>query len=121
MATQNNDKPLDISNLITFIVSIICFIADWITISLFIRDLVDEELPFGRGISEISVIVGIFIFGFFLLQHSNLGNKTSLLYWIIAWPYVLISGVLLAIASFKFLWFWNYSLGTYIYYIFIIL
>lgn len=103
-------------------VSIVAFIADLITISIFIKDLFVGGLNKG-GLSQVIIIVLIFAFGFFLLLYSksefvkNIDQIVNAFGWI----YVVFGAFILAIFSWYFFNYFQYSFGAFIGYTFIIL
>jgi len=98
-------------------VAIIAFIADLITILLFIKDLlfIPEFLSFRSAFSQLFVIALIFTFAILLFNYSREINKglegTVIMF---GWLYIILAALIFMIVSFRFIMLQDYDFGEFI-------
>jgi hypothetical protein len=109
---SKNSESLPLRN-ISGIVSVIAFLADLITIALFIRDLLGNvPIPLGTALAQVALIVAVFMFAFFLLLYSRReGEYESLdeITWIFGWLYITFSAAIFGIVAYRFIVEANYE------------
>ena len=95
--------------------SSVAFVADLITIVLFIKDLlVNGENK--NGLTQVIIIVFIFAFAFLLLLYSKseYGKSVEIIMSIFGWSYVVFSAFVLVIFSIYFINGFHYSFFEYL-------
>jgi hypothetical protein len=104
------------------VVAIITFIADLITVGVFIKDILLNTLALTNYVSYVGIIVLAFGFAFLLWLYSKVGQpRPKLLYQLFSWLYIIYSAFIFGIISFRFIIERNYSFGDYIGYIFLVI
>jgi hypothetical protein len=107
---------------ISGIVAVITFLADLITVALFIRDLLQNRITFIAVIAEVALIVIVFAFAFLLLVYSKQAEATpDWLIRIFSWLYIVFSAAIFGIISQRFIIEGDYRFGEYIGYILLII
>lgn len=91
---------------ISGIVSAIAFVADLITIILFIRDLVQGNAPasISSSLAKVVLIMAVFAFAFLLLHYSRQEFESlDRIVWIFGWLYISLSAALFGVISYYFI------------------
>jgi hypothetical protein len=102
------------------IVSIIAFIADLITIALFVRDilLVGTQTTFTSAFAQVLLIVSVFTFALLLSVYSREEYEhLDGIIWIFSWLYMVFSALMLAGISYRFIIEVDYTTGEYFGYV----
>jgi len=105
-------------------VSVIAFVADLITVLLFIKDLLFgyELITFTSTISQIFVIALIFAFAFLLFNYSReADNGISEVVGIFGWLYIILAALIFMIVSYRFVMIGDYGFGEFIGYPFLVI
>lgn len=120
MNMNNDTLPL---RQISAMVSTIAFIADLITVALFIRDLLISggPPPFGTVVAQVALIAAIFTFAILLFIYAR-QEYTSLdsIVGVFGWLYIVLAAALFAVISHRFIVEANYDFGEFIGYIILI-
>jgi hypothetical protein len=99
------------------VVSIIAFIADLITVLVFVKDLLFnfDFLSFESTISQIFIIALIFTFAILLFNYSREINKgLEGVVKMFGWLYVILAALIFMIVSFRFIMGEDYGFGEFI-------
>ena len=105
-------------------VSIVAFVADLITVLLFIKDLLFgyELITFTSTISQVFVIALIFTFAFLLFNYSReADNGIAGVVNIFGWLYIILAALIFMIVSYRFVMIGDYSFGEFIGYPFLVI
>ena len=99
------------------ITSGVAFFADLITVAIFLRNLFEKGtiVSFGNALSQVAIIVTIFVFAFALLIYSRVDFKDfDGLVWLFSCLYIAFSSAIFAIISYRFIVYGDYDLGEFI-------
>jgi len=101
------------------LVSVIAFLADIITVGLFIKGLLYGQglVPFESAIVQVILIIVIFSFASLLMNYSSEDVSRELLdraVWIFGWLYILLAAFMFSIYAYRFIMREDYGLGEYI-------
>ena len=106
--------------------SYLAFLADLITICLFVKDIFVKDLSQQTIISEkaflqIASIIVIFLFAILLWFYSKIDDRRhKFLYQMFSWFYVVFSALILGMISYRFMTETSYGIGEFLGYIFLV-
>lgn len=106
------------------IISSIAFIADIVTVILFLRDIFlgTNSLTFSSISARVTVIIAVFVFAVVLLFYAReeQDNLTGIVIFF-AWLYVVLAAVIFGIVSYQFIQIADYSFWEFSGYLFLII
>jgi hypothetical protein len=101
------------------VVAGIAFIANLLTVILFIRDLFfgNVGITFDKALAQVAIIFLVFIFSLLLLMFSREESATpslDLVASLFSWLYIMFAALIFGIVSLRFIYYANYSLGEFV-------